>query len=79
MLVRKLPLELFAERRTFAHDLFGKQEVEGYLDNLDWAIGEQIAELGDGGNVRRVRTGRGGSAIASRSRAGSAARRRSTS
>src|SRR5262249_36956553 len=30
MLVRKLPIELFAERRTFAHDLFGRQEVEGY-------------------------------------------------
>ena len=49
MLVRKLPDELFAERRTFAHDLFGKQEVEGYLDNLDWAISQQIDELGDEG------------------------------
>jgi hypothetical protein len=38
MLVRKLPDELFAERRTFAHDLFGAEEVQGYLDNLDWAI-----------------------------------------
>src|SRR5690348_4505336 len=37
MLVRKMPHELFGERRTFAHDLFGAQEVEGYLDNLDWA------------------------------------------
>jgi cytochrome P450 len=49
MLVRKLPQELFTERRTFAHDLFGSQEVETYLDNLDWAIGEQLAELGDSG------------------------------
>lgn len=46
MLVRKLPLELFAERRTFPHDLFGAQDIEGYLDNLDWAIEQQVAELG---------------------------------
>src|SRR4051812_27951173 len=49
MLVRKLPIELFAERRTFPHDLFGAQEVEGYLENLDWAIASQIAELGHAG------------------------------
>jgi cytochrome P450 len=49
MLVRKLPAELFAERRTFAHDLFGAQDVEGYLDNLDWAIAEEIAALGTAG------------------------------
>ena len=50
MLVRKLPDELFAERRTFAHDLFGAEEVQGYLDNLDWAIGTAIDELGDAGS-----------------------------
>ena len=49
MLVRKLPLELFAERRTFPHDLFGKQEVETYLDNLDFAVGEHLGEMGDAG------------------------------
>jgi cytochrome P450 len=49
MLVRKLPIELFAERRTFPHDLFGAQEVEGYLENLDWAIDAQLTELGDAG------------------------------
>src|SRR5215470_4165343 len=32
MLVRKMPDALFAARRTFAHDLFGAQEIEGYLD-----------------------------------------------
>ncbi|MDQ1379631.1 MAG: hypothetical protein QOJ71_350 [Actinomycetota bacterium] len=50
MLVRKMPDELFAERRTFAHDLFGAEEVQGYLDNLDWAIDAQITELGDAGS-----------------------------
>jgi cytochrome P450 len=49
MLVRKLPDELFVERRTFAHDLFGAEEVQGYLDNLDWAIDGAIEELGDAG------------------------------
>jgi cytochrome P450 len=50
MLVRKLPDELFVERRTFAHDLFGAEEVQGYLDNLDWAIDAAIEELGDVGS-----------------------------
>ena len=49
MLVRKLPDELFAERRTFAHDLFGAEEVQGYLDNLDWAIATEIDALGASG------------------------------
>jgi cytochrome P450 len=46
MLLRKLPKELFADRRTFAHDLFGAQDVEGYLGHLDTAITRQIGELG---------------------------------
>ncbi len=50
MLVRKLPDELFAERRTFAHDLFGAEEVQGYLDNLDWAIECALDELGGSGS-----------------------------
>ncbi|HEX4489986.1 MAG TPA: phosphotransferase [Acidimicrobiia bacterium] len=49
MLLRKLPDELFLERRTFAHDLFGAQDVEHYLDHLDVAIARQIEELGDAG------------------------------
>jgi cytochrome P450 len=49
MLLRKLPDELFLGRRTYAHDLFGAQEVEGYLDHLDLAVQRQIAELGDAG------------------------------
>jgi cytochrome P450 len=50
MLLRKLPTELFADRRTFAHDLFGAQDVEGYLDHLDTAISRQLTELGDEGS-----------------------------
>lgn len=51
MLLRKLPKELFATRRTFAHDLFGAQDVEGYLGHLDVAIARQIDELGNGGTI----------------------------
>jgi cytochrome P450 len=51
MLVRKLPKELFATRRTFAHDLFGAQDVEGYLGHLDVAIARQVDELGPEGSV----------------------------
>ncbi|HTL86096.1 MAG TPA: cytochrome [Acidimicrobiia bacterium] len=49
MLLRKMPATLFSERRTFAHDLFGAQDVENYLDALDWAIGVQLDELGVAG------------------------------
>jgi cytochrome P450 len=49
MLLRKLPKSLFADRRTFAHDLFGAQDVEGYLGHLDTAIARQIDELGADG------------------------------
>jgi cytochrome P450 len=49
MLARKLPQEVFRGRRTFAHDLFGAGLVEGYLDNVDWAIATVLDELGDSG------------------------------
>ncbi len=49
MLLRKLPPELFEGRRTFAHDLFGAQEVETYLDGLDVALRAELDELGDAG------------------------------
>lgn len=49
MLLRKLPPELFDGRRTFAHDLFGAQLVEGYLTHLDAALVAELACLGDAG------------------------------
>ena len=49
MLLRKLPEELFAGRRTFAHDLFGNEEVESYLAHLELAIAHQLEELGAAG------------------------------
>ena len=51
MLLRKLPEELFAGRRTFAHDLFGNEETESYLEHLEGAIERQLDELGDAGTL----------------------------
>jgi cytochrome P450 len=51
MLLRKLPEELFAGRRTFARDLFGNEETESYLGHLERAIERQLDELGDAGTL----------------------------
>jgi cytochrome P450 len=45
----KAPPELVAGRRHRPHDLFGSQEVEGYLGELERAVAAQLDELGDGG------------------------------
>ena len=70
MLLRKLPRELFDGRRTFAHDLFGAQDTESYLDALDLALAIEIDALGR----RRARStpsrSHAGWAIASGWRAG---------
>ncbi len=46
----KAPLELVVGRRHRPHDLFGSQEVEGYLDTLERAVARQLDELGDAGH-----------------------------
>jgi cytochrome P450 len=51
MLTRTLPAELFLERRTMPHDLFGAQDVESYLDALDHAIASSLDELGADGEI----------------------------
>src|SRR5512143_2843265 len=45
----KAPLELIAGRRHRPHDLFGSQEVESYLGELERAVALQLDELGGGG------------------------------
>jgi len=50
VLKHKVPIELLAGRRNFPHTLFGKQEVEDYLDNLEEAVQLQIDELGARGS-----------------------------
>jgi cytochrome P450 len=51
MIRRKLPDELFDGRRTFPHELFGRNDVMSYLNALDGALETQIAELGDHGEL----------------------------
>jgi cytochrome P450 len=46
VLKHKVPPELLAGRRNFPHTLFGGQDVEEYLGNLEEAVAAQIAELG---------------------------------
>lgn len=45
----KAPLELIAGRRHRPHDLFGSQEAEGYLREVERAVALQLDELGDAG------------------------------
>ena len=46
----KAPLELVIGRRNRPHDLFGNQEVEGYLAQLERAVARQLDELGASGS-----------------------------
>jgi cytochrome P450 len=49
LLSLKLPPELFEGRRTTARTLFGGEDVERYLANLEAAVRLEIAEHGDAG------------------------------
>src|SRR5262249_56822607 len=49
LLSLKLPPELFEGRRTTARTLFGGEDVERYLANLEDAVRLEIAERGDSG------------------------------
>ncbi len=51
MLRRKLPDEIFEGRRLLPSTLFRRDDVAGYLANLDGALDETTAELGSTGSV----------------------------
>ena len=51
MLRRKLPDEIFEGRRILPSTLFRRDDVAGYLANLDWALRETTTELGSSGSV----------------------------
>jgi cytochrome P450 len=51
MLRRKLPDEIFDGRRILPSTLFRRDDVAGYLANLDWALNETTTELGSSGSV----------------------------
>lgn len=45
----KVPLELVMGRRQRPHDLFAGSDVEFYLETLEDAVSQELAELGDAG------------------------------
>lgn len=49
MLAHKVPAELFDGRRTFPHGLFGREDVEVYLDNLEAAVELELEAFGAAG------------------------------
>ncbi|MEO6605599.1 MAG: hypothetical protein ABIN55_08290, partial [Aeromicrobium sp.] len=49
MLRRKLPGEIFDGRRTLPGTLFRQGDVASYLVNLEHALDEEVAGMGDGG------------------------------
>jgi cytochrome P450 len=51
MLRRKLPDEIFAGRRTLPHQLFGRDDVAGYLANVDAALDSTVDELAGAGEI----------------------------
>ena len=51
MLRRKLPDELFLDRRTFPHDLFTRDDVAAYLPVVGAAVGTARDELGSAGEL----------------------------
>ena len=50
MVKTKVPEELFSEIRNPPHKLFGNQQVEGYLRNLEEAMAAEIEALGTHGS-----------------------------
>lgn len=51
MLRRKVPDELFVGRRTFPHELFGRNDVTTYLQHLRTALDDTVRELGSAGTT----------------------------
>ncbi|WAJ47271.1 cytochrome [Mycobacterium sp. Aquia_216] len=51
MLRRKLPDDIFAGRRILPNMLFRRDDVAGYLVNLDHALEQTVRELGSAGSV----------------------------
>jgi cytochrome P450 len=51
MLRRKLPDEVFADRRTLPHQLFGRDDTALYLANVDRALDTTLDELGTEGDL----------------------------
>ncbi len=51
LLSHKLPIELFEGRRTLPHELFARDDVEAYLENLRTAVAFELDDLGNSGSI----------------------------
>ena len=51
LLSHKVPTELFEGRRTLPHDLFARDDIEAYLENLRTAVEFELDDLGDSGSI----------------------------
>ncbi len=51
LLSHKVPIELFEGRRTLPHDLFARDDVETYLENLRNAVAFELDDLGESGSI----------------------------
>lgn len=51
MLRRKMPDEIFDDRRVLPHALFARDDVTNYLHNLQLALAEELGQLGDSGEL----------------------------
>ncbi len=51
MLARKVPADLFFDRRTIPHDMFTRDLAAAYLDQVDAALTTELELLGDEGEV----------------------------
>jgi cytochrome P450 len=51
LLSHKVPIELFEGRRTLPHDLFARDDVETYLENLRTAVDFELTDLGKEGSI----------------------------
>ena len=54
----KVPLEMLIGRRNRPHDLFGREEVEHYIEVLEEAVEQEIAALGQHGRFEIFRLAR---------------------
>lgn len=51
MLSRKVPADLFFDRRTIPHDMFTRELAESYVANVGDALDVEVALLGDAGEI----------------------------
>ena len=51
MLARKVPPDLFHDRRTIPHDMFTRELSAAYLDHVAAALDTELDLLGDGGTI----------------------------